>query len=167
MRWNRRLGRTCRTARPRTGLYVRDVSTYTARAERRGRLLRLGEWCARHCVVVLVLWLLALGGLHVLQSAFGGTYSDDFDLSGTQSSTGADLLRAHDPAAGGTGAQVVLHDAQKPLTEVSGQVDQVVGNLEKLPHVLSAQNPCPRRPPPRPPRCRRTGRRRTSPYGST
>ncbi|GAA2994645.1 MMPL family transporter [Streptomyces drozdowiczii] len=94
-------------------------------------------------MVVLVLWLLALGGLHVLQSAFGGTYSDDFDLSGTQSSTGADLLRAHDPAAGGTGAQVVLHDAQKPLTDVSGQVDQVVGNLEKLPHVLSAQNPLP------------------------
>ncbi|MET7343761.1 MMPL family transporter [Streptomyces sp. NPDC087866] len=119
------------------------MSTYTARAQRRGRLLRLGEWCARHCVVVLVLWLLALGGLHVLQSAFGGTYSDDFDLSGTQSSTGADLLRAHDPAAGGTGAQVVLHDAQKPLTDVSGQVDQVVGNLEKLPHVLSAQNPLP------------------------
>ncbi|WP_460096334.1 MMPL family transporter [Streptomyces drozdowiczii] len=119
------------------------MSTYEAGTGRRGRLLRLGEWCARHCVVVLVLWLLALGGLHVLQSAFGGTYSDDFDLSGTQSSTGADLLRAHDPAAGGTGAQVVLHDAQKPLTDVSGQVDQVVGNLEKLPHVLSAQNPLP------------------------
>ncbi|MFB8210351.1 MMPL family transporter [Streptomyces sp. NPDC056010] len=119
------------------------MSTYETGAGRRGRLLRLGEWCARHCVVVLVLWLLALGGLHVLQSAFGGTYSDDFDLSGTQSSTGADLLRAHDPAAGGTGAQVVLHDAQKPLTDVSDQVGQVVGNLEKLPHVLSAQNPLP------------------------
>ncbi|WP_343239486.1 MMPL family transporter [Streptomyces sp. SID7909] len=119
------------------------MSTYETGAGQRGRLLRLGEWCARHCVVVLVLWLLALGGLHVLQSAFGGTYSDDFDLSGTQSSTGADLLRAHDPAAGGTGAQVVLHDAQKPLTDVSDQVGQVVGNLEKLPHVLSAQNPLP------------------------
>lgn len=94
-------------------------------------------------MVVLVLWLLALGGLHVLQSAFGGTYSDDFDLSGTQSGTGADLLRAHDPAAGGTGAQVVLHDAQKPLTDVSDQVGEVVGNLEKLPHVLSARNPLP------------------------
>ncbi|WP_406289236.1 MMPL family transporter [Streptomyces sp. NBC_00209] len=119
------------------------MSTYEAGAGRRGRLLRLGEWCARHGVVVLVLWLLALGGLHVLQSAFGGTYSDDFDLSGTQSGTGADLLRAHDPAAGGTGAQVVLHDAQKPLTDVSDQVGEVVGNLEKLPHVLSARNPLP------------------------
>lgn len=58
-----------------------------------------------------IAWLVALGGLHALQSAFGGTYSDDFNLPGTQSNTGAELLRAHDPAAGGTGAQVVLHDA--------------------------------------------------------
>lgn len=38
---------------------------------------------------------------------------------------------------------MVLHDAQKPLTDVQSQVDQVVGNLQKLPHVLSAQNPLP------------------------
>ncbi|MFG2601059.1 MMPL family transporter [Streptomyces sp. NPDC048462] len=119
-------------------------STYAAPAKPRGGwLLRLGEWCARHFVVVIIAWLVALGGLHALQSAFGGTYSDDFNLPGTQSNTGAELLRAHDPAAGGTGAQVVLHDADKPLTDVSGQVGQVVGNLQKLPHVLSAQNPLP------------------------
>lgn len=119
-------------------------STYAAPAKPRGGwLLRLGEWCARHFVVVIIAWLVALGGLHALQSAFGGTYSDDFNLPGTQSNTGAELLRAHDPAAGGTGAQVVLHDADKPLTDVSGQVDQVVGNLQRLPHVLSAQNPLP------------------------
>ncbi|ROQ62783.1 RND superfamily putative drug exporter [Streptomyces sp. 840.1] len=119
-------------------------STYAATAKPRGGwLLRLGEWCARHFVMVIIAWLVALGGLHALQSAFGGTYSDDFNLPGTQSNTGAELLRAHDPAAGGTGAQVVLHDADKPLTDVSGQVGQVVGNLQKLPHVLSAQNPLP------------------------
>lgn len=119
-------------------------STHTPPARSgRGWLLRLGEWCARHCVVVIVLWVVALGGLHALQSAFGGTYSDDFSLPGTQSNTGAELLKAHDPAAGGTGAQVVLHDAQKQLTEVQSQVDQAVANLQKLPHVLSAQNPLP------------------------
>ncbi|MGW0940047.1 MMPL family transporter [Streptomyces sp. NPDC002666] len=119
-------------------------STYAPPARTgRGWLLRLGEWCAHHFVVVIVLWVVALGGLHALQSAFGGTYSDDFSLPGTQSNTGAELLKAHDPAAGGTGAQVVLHDAQKPLTDVQSQVDEVVGNLQKLPHVLSAQNPLP------------------------
>ncbi|MFJ3593105.1 MMPL family transporter [Streptomyces sp. NPDC090231] len=119
-------------------------STYAAPAKPRGGwLLRLGEWCARHFVVVIIAWLVALGGLHALQSAFGGTYSDDFNLPGTQSNTGAELLKAHDPAAGGTGAQVVLHDAAKPLTDDRSQVDQVVGSLQKLPHVLSAQNPLP------------------------
>lgn len=36
---------------------------------------------------------------------------------------------------------MVLHGAQKLLTDVQSQVDQVVGNLQKLPHVLPAQNP--------------------------
>ncbi|MBO0916848.1 MMPL family transporter, partial [Streptomyces laculatispora] len=110
---------------------------------RGGWLLRLGEWCARHFVVVIIAWVIALGGLHALQSAFGGTYSDNFSLPGTQSNTGAELLKAHDPAAGGIGAQVVLHDAHQPLTEVRSQVDQAVSSLQKLPHVLSAQNPLP------------------------
>lgn len=119
-------------------------STYAAPGKPRGGwLLRLGEWCARHFVVVIIAWVIALGGLHALRSAFGGTYSDDFSLPGTQSNTGAELLKAHDPAAGGIGAQVVLHDAHKPLTDVRSQVDQAVGSLQKLPHVLSAQNPLP------------------------
>lgn len=79
-----------------------STSTPPARTGR-GWLLRLGEWCARHFVVVIVLWVVALGGLHALQSAFGGTYSDDFNLPGTQSNTGAELLKAHDPAAGAPG----------------------------------------------------------------
>ncbi|MEV8565376.1 MMPL family transporter [Streptomyces sp. NPDC051322] len=108
-----------------------------------GPLQRLGEWCARHFVVVIVLWLIGLGALHALQNTFGGMYSDDFTLPGTQSNTGAEVLSEHAPGAGGIGAQVVLHDAQKPLTGVQNQVDQTVASLQKLPHVLSAANPLP------------------------
>ncbi|WP_441247248.1 MMPL family transporter [Kitasatospora sp. McL0602] len=108
-----------------------------------GALRRLGEWCARHGVLVVVLWLVVLGGLHGLQNAFGGTYSDDFSLPGTQSNTGREVLQANAPAAGGTGAQVVLHDAQGPLTGVQSQVGQAVAALQQLPHVLSAANPLP------------------------
>jgi len=110
---------------------------------RRGRLRRVGEWCARHCVTVLLLWLAALVGLHVLDRTYGGEYSDDFTLRGSQSQGGLDVLKAHEPAAGGYGAQIVLNDASKPLTDVSGPVGTAVANLEKLPHVLSAQNPLP------------------------
>lgn len=113
---------------------------------RRGRLYRLGTWCARHFVIVIVAWLVVLGVLHALQSSFGGTYSDDFSLPGTQSNNGAEVLSHHDPAAGGIGAQVVLHDGQKSLTGFQSQIDQTVSSLQKLPHVLSAVNPLPASP---------------------
>lgn len=104
-------------------------------------LRRLGTWCARHGFVVVVLWLVALGGVQAAQHAFGGTYSDDFSLPGTQSNEGAAVLKAHSPAAGGTSSTVVLHDAKAPLTQESQEVGEVVGSLAKLPHVLSAKNP--------------------------
>ncbi|MDX3377488.1 MMPL family transporter [Streptomyces sp. ME02-6991-2A] len=114
-----------------------------AAPHRRGALRRTGEWCARHFVTVLVLWVAALAGLQVLQHAYGGDYSDDFSLPGTQSQNGLDVLKAHAPQAGGYSAQVVLHDADKPLTSVSDQVATAVADLQKLPDVLSAQNPLP------------------------
>ncbi|RLV67809.1 transmembrane transport protein [Streptomyces sp. CBMAI 2042] len=114
-----------------------------AAPHRRGALRRTGEWCALHFVTVLVLWVAALAGLQVLQHAYGGDYSDDFSLPGTQSQDGLDVLKAHAPQAGGYSAQVVLHDADKPLTSVSDQVATAVADLEKLPDVLSAQNPLP------------------------
>ncbi|QMU77760.1 MMPL family transporter [Streptacidiphilus sp. PB12-B1b] len=108
-----------------------------------GRLRRLGEWCARHAVLVIVVWLVALGALHALQNTFGGTYSDDFSLPGTQSYQGLQVLSADDPSVGGTGAQVVLHDAHGQLSSVQSQISQVTASLQKLPHVLSAQDPFP------------------------
>ncbi|MEU1310927.1 MMPL family transporter [Streptomyces cinnamoneus] len=121
----------------------------------RGRLGSLGEWCARHFVVVIVAWLAAVGGVQGLDKAFGGSFSDDFTLPGTQSLEGLDVLKAHDRAAGGYSAPVVLHDAARPLTDVSGQVNDTVSSLGRLPHVLAAVNPLPppssRGTPPAPP----------------
>ncbi|MCX4675962.1 MMPL family transporter [Streptomyces sp. NBC_01433] len=135
-------------------------------ADRRtGVLRRTGAWCARHFVIVLVLWLAALAGLQVLQHAYGGDYSDDFSLPGTQSQDGLDVLRAHAPTAGGYSSQVVLHDGSTALSEVSGQVSTAVADLQKLPDVLSVQNPLPptgSTPPPPPP----TGTPNTGPLST-
>ncbi|MBQ0855156.1 MMPL family transporter [Streptomyces sp. BH-SS-21] len=106
-----------------------------------GRLRRLGEWCARHFVIVIVAWLVALAAVQVLNRSFGGEYSDDFSLSGVQSQQGQDVLRRHDPAAGGYSSQIVLRDAKQPLASVSAQLGQTVTDLQKLPHVLAVQNP--------------------------
>ncbi|MFF1797369.1 MMPL family transporter, partial [Kitasatospora sp. NPDC058263] len=117
---------------------------------RRGALRRLGEWCARHSVLVIVLWLVALAGVQVIDRAVGGTFSDDFSLSDTQAQEGRNVLQAHEPAAGGTSSQVVLHDSQS-LTGFQSQIDQVVGSLSALPHVQSAQSPLPPAGQPSPP----------------
>lgn len=112
-----------------------------ARSRRAGVLRRTGEWCARHFVIVIVLWLAALAGAQALQHVYGGDYSDDFSIPGTQSQDGLDVLEAHAPAAGGYSSQVVLHDPGGPLSAVSSEVSTVVASLQKLPDVLSAQNP--------------------------
>ncbi|MFD3947471.1 MMPL family transporter [Streptomyces sp. NPDC058579] len=109
----------------------------------KGLLRRMGEWSARHFVIVLVAWVVALGALMVLKNAYGGEYSDNYSLPGTQSQEGLDVLRAHEPAAGGYSAQVVLYDGAKPLTEVSDQISSAVDALKKLPDVLNATSPLP------------------------
>ncbi|MDX3455229.1 MMPL family transporter [Streptomyces sp. ME02-8801-2C] len=130
------------------------------RKDRRGRLRRLGEWCARHFVIVIVAWLIALAALQVLNRSFGGEYSDNFSLPGVQSEQGLDVLKKHDPAAGGYGSQIVLRDSAKPLTDMSTQMSQTVSDLQKLPHVLSVQNPLP------PPGSQPTGTQSVGPLSS-
>ncbi|WP_431980541.1 MMPL family transporter [Streptomyces qinglanensis] len=111
-----------------------------------GRLRRLGEWCARHCVLVLVLWLVALGGLQALKASVGGTYSDDFTVSSAQSQQGLQVLGRADPGAAGVSADVVLHSAGRALTSSADEIDSAAGSLRKLPHVLSVQSPLPATP---------------------
>ncbi|MFJ1967794.1 MMPL family transporter [Streptomyces sp. NPDC087903] len=120
---------------------TRSSSAGGGKTETRGGLRRLGEWCARHFVIVIVAWLVALVALQVVNRTFGGTYSDNFSLPGVQSQQGLDILEKHDPAAGGYSSQIVLHDGQKQLSSLSSQMSTTVGDLQKLPHVLSAQNP--------------------------
>jgi putative drug exporter of the RND superfamily len=110
-------------------------------SSRTGGLRGLGEWCARHFVIVIVAWLVVLAALQVLNRSFGGDYSDNFSLPGVQSQKGQNVLKAHDPQAGGYGSQIVVHDKDKPLTQLGSQMSDTVADLQKLPHVLSAQNP--------------------------
>ncbi|MER5356399.1 MMPL family transporter [Kitasatospora sp. NPDC002551] len=128
----------------------RRSSPAAAPTARRAGLRRLGEWCARHSLLVIVLWIVALAAVQAANKTVGGTYSDDFSLPGTQAQQGKDVLQAHEPAAAGTSSQVVLHDAQ-PLTGFQPQISQAVSALGQLPHVLGAQSPLPPPGQPAPP----------------
>ena len=78
---------------------------------RAGRLQRLGEWCARHFVIVIVAWLVALAALQVLQPLVRRDYSDDFSLPGSPVAAGPGRAEESTTrAAGGYSSQIVLHD---------------------------------------------------------
>ncbi|MFE4357219.1 MMPL family transporter [Kitasatospora sp. NPDC056800] len=121
---------------------ARPAPSATAPPARRSALRRLGEWCARHWLTVILLWLVALAGVQAANRAVGGSYSDDFSLPGTQAQQGRSVLQAHEPAAAGTSSQVVLHDAAQ-LTGFQPQIAGAVAALQQLPHVLSVQSPLP------------------------
>ncbi|MFE4480266.1 MULTISPECIES: MMPL family transporter [Streptomycetaceae] len=121
---------------------ARPAPSAAAPPARRSALRRLGEWCARHWLTVVLLWLVALAGVQAANRAVGGSYSDDFSLPGTQAQQGRSVLQAHEPAAAGTSSQVVLHDAAQ-LTGFQPQIAGAVAALQQLPHVLSVQSPLP------------------------
>ncbi|WP_077797228.1 MMPL family transporter [Streptomyces sp. JHA26] len=125
----------------RTGAEGRGTADGAGGAVRAGGLRRCGEWCARHGVIVVVAWLVALAALQLANRSFGGDYSDDFTLPSSQSQRGMDVLSRHDPAAAGSSAQIVVHDTDEPLVPLGSQMSATVTALQKLPHVRSVQNP--------------------------
>jgi RND superfamily putative drug exporter len=113
------------------------------RAHARGRpwLQRVGLACGGHPWRVLVTWAVLLGGLLAASASLGATYSNDVDLSGTQSATGLSLLEAHSKGAGGFSGLVVFNSRSGTLASHSTQVEDSITALGKLPHVVSASDP--------------------------
>lgn len=101
----------------------------------------LGVWAARHRRLVLGSWVALLVAATLVHRVVGSTYSDTLTIPGSSAQTGLNLLRAHDPRAGGQGGQVVFRSATGRLTADAAAIDAAVGNLGRLPHVLSISNP--------------------------
>jgi putative drug exporter of the RND superfamily len=108
---------------------------------RRPLLQRLGTACGRHPWRVLAVWLILLVALFAGSKHLGAVYSDNVDLSGTQSSTGLSLLQTHEKGAGGYSGTVVFKAESGTLASHSAQIDDSVSALDRLPHVTSATNP--------------------------
>ncbi len=104
-------------------------------------LHRLGAASGRHPVRVLAVWLIALIAVFSASRLLKATYGDSVSLSGTQASTGAALLVAHDPALAGSTGLVVLHSRAGRLSQDRHVVDEVVANLAGLAHVVHVSNP--------------------------
>ncbi|WP_432123818.1 MMPL family transporter [Streptomyces sp. C10-9-1] len=93
----------------------------------------IARWCVRHRLVVVLLWLLALGGTAAGAVAAGSAYSNDYDVPGTESGRAATLLQEGFHGLGGDSDTVVWHtddgSVRAPGVEerMTAMLDRVAG----------------------------------------
>jgi RND superfamily putative drug exporter len=106
-------------------------------------LRNLARWCFTHRRIVLLLWVASLIGLTVIHAAAGSAYSDNFDLSGTQSFDALHLLQRAAPKASGDTDQIVIATDKGRITDqaVRTQVEAMLANVARLPHVSEIASP--------------------------
>ena len=72
-------------------------------------LERLAGVAARRYWVFIIAWVVILGGLLAAKNAFGGDYVNNYNVSGSGSANGLDVLNSTFPQQGGYGGQIVFH----------------------------------------------------------
>ncbi|MGO9083502.1 MAG: MMPL family transporter [Streptosporangiaceae bacterium] len=106
-----------------------------------GILARIGHYCARQPVAVVVLWLILITGATIGHRALGGAYSDDFSLPGTAAEQGAILLKAHHFGAADGGSQIVFAVGSGTLARDRGVIEASMAKVRGLPDVVAASDP--------------------------
>ncbi|MGH3373579.1 MAG: MMPL family transporter [Actinoallomurus sp.] len=103
----------------------------------------LARWCYRHRLIVVLLWLVAVGGLGVASKAVGSAYSDNFSLPGTESTTALKLLQQSLPAQGGDSATVVWQTSGGTVRDdaVRQRMAPVLDKIAKSPSVTAVTGP--------------------------
>ena len=104
-------------------------------------LEKLAGLAARRHWLFIIVWVVILGGLLGAKYAFGGTYVNNYTISGSDSATGLNVLNQAFPQQGGYGGQIVFHARSGTVTSQQTAVNQSVTNVSKLPHVIRAVSP--------------------------
>ncbi len=104
-------------------------------------LERLAGLAVRRHWIVIVAWVVILGGLRGAKHAFGGEYVNNYTISGSDSATGLSVLNSEFPQQGGYGGQIVFHARSGTVSAQTSAVNQSVTNVSKLPDVLRAVSP--------------------------
>ncbi|HEY2550045.1 MAG TPA: MMPL family transporter [Streptosporangiaceae bacterium] len=106
------------------------------------RLLeRLGSLAARRHWLVIIGWVIILAGLLGARNAFGGDYVNNYNVPGSQSQTGLNVLNKTYPQQGGYGGQIVFHAPKGTVAQQQAAVSQATSNVSKLPDVIKAVSP--------------------------
>ena len=103
-------------------------------------LYRLGGAAAAHPWRTLGIWLVVVAIAAGLAGVAGGTPQDDWNVPGTASQAGTDLLREEFPSASGAVDRVVVHDRDGDPVDAA-EITGLTERLADLPHVLEVFPP--------------------------
>jgi putative drug exporter of the RND superfamily len=109
---------------------------------RRRPLARLGAFSYRRRRSVVAAWVLAAVAVIALSGAFAGEYSADYSAHGSDSDKAQELLETRFPTEAGQSIDVVLR-ADDGLADpaVRPDVEDLIGELEGVPHVIGVLSP--------------------------
>ncbi len=102
---------------------------------------RLGAFAARRHWIVIIIWLIILGGLLAAKHQFGGAFVNDYTVPGSNSSNGLNVLNSDYPQQGGFGGQIVFHASHGTVAQQQTAVNQATSNVAKLSGVIKAVSP--------------------------
>ncbi|WP_432057555.1 MMPL family transporter [Streptomyces sp. bgisy022] len=103
----------------------------------------LARWCVQRRLVVVLLWLLALGGVAAGAAVAGSTYSNDYDVPGTESGRAVELLHEGFPHLGGDSDTVVWHTPSGSVRDaaVEQAMTRTLERVAELPGVADVRGP--------------------------
>lgn len=104
----------------------------------------IARWCFRHRYIVLIGWIAALAALAIINTSAGTSYSDAFQLPGTDSTKALNLLKSSSlHAQSGETDTIVLHATSGTLTDpaVKSKIDTELRAIAQQPAVGKVANP--------------------------
>ncbi|MFF1306118.1 MMPL family transporter [Streptomyces sp. NPDC058307] len=103
----------------------------------------LARWCVRRRLVVVLLWLLALGGVSAGAAVAGSAYSNDYEVPGTESGRATQLLQDGFPDLGGDSDTVVWHVTSGSVrdADVEQTMTTTLDRIADLPGVAAVVSP--------------------------
>ncbi|MEU6114776.1 MMPL family transporter [Streptomyces sp. NPDC047117] len=103
----------------------------------------LARWCLRRRALVVVVWLAVLAGVAAAAGALGSSYSNDYEVPGTESGRAADRMADAFPGRSGESDTIVWHTDSGTVraADVRDRMAPALDRVAGLPGVASVDGP--------------------------
>ncbi|MGI5471024.1 MMPL family transporter [Streptomyces sp. CA-132043] len=103
----------------------------------------LARWCLRRRALVVVVWLAVLAGVAAAAGALGSSYSNDYEVPGTESGRAADRMADAFPGRSGESDTIVWHTDSGTVraADVRDRMAPALDRVAQLPGVASVDGP--------------------------